>query len=70
MTLNDLSPLAKCLQIAAARGRAIRLARERAGAIAVEDSIDDESTFTAAMCEAASDHGTDDEQVQTNPVLG
>ena len=68
MMLNDLSPLAKCLQIAAARGRAIRLARERVGVIAVEDSIDDESTFTAAIREAANDRG-EDEQVRTDPDL-
>jgi hypothetical protein len=69
MALNDLTPLAKCLQIAASRGRAIRLAREQAGAIAREDQADDESAFAATMREAADDRG-DDEHIQTDPVLG
>jgi hypothetical protein len=62
MAPDDLSPLAKCLQIAAARGRAIRLAREKAGAIAREDQADDESAFAAAMREAAVDYGADDDR--------
>jgi hypothetical protein len=68
VTPDEFSPIAKCLIIARARGRAIRLARERAGTIAAEDSTDDESTFAAVMREAASDRG-DDEQVRADPAL-
>ncbi len=68
MTQNNLSPLSRCLQIAAARGRAIRLAREKAGAIVREEQANDESTLAAAMRKAADDCG-DDERVQTDPAL-
>ena len=44
--LGELSPIAKCYQIAAARGRALRLARERASALADEDSTRAESSST------------------------
>ncbi len=68
MTQNNLSPLSRCLQIAAARGRAIRLAREKAGAIVREEQANDESTLAAVMRKAADDCG-DDERVQTDPAL-
>lgn len=51
---DEMSPIARCLQIAAARGRALRLARERAGVLTVEDQADDDSQF-AARREAADD---------------
>lgn len=37
---EPLSPIARCYQIAAARGRALRLAREKAEAQAVNDRTD------------------------------
>ena len=46
---DDLSPIAKCLIIAAARGRALRAMRERAGVLAVEEQADDESQFASAQ---------------------
>jgi hypothetical protein len=46
-------PIVRILIEAAARGRELRLARERAGIMAAEDAPDQESDFTAAMRQAA-----------------
>ena len=64
---DDLSPVAKCLQIAAARGRAIRLAREKAGVLAREDQTDDESTLAATLREAADDR-QENERAPIDPI--
>ena len=52
---DELSPIARCLRIAAARGRALRLAREQAEAQAVEEQPD-EDTSTPDMAQATT-HG-------------
>lgn len=50
-----IDPVVQILIEAAARGRELRAMRERAGALAVEDQVDDESQFTALMCEVSGD---------------
>lgn len=45
---DEPSPIARCLRIAAARGRTLRLAREQAKALPAEDQAAEDTSMPAA----------------------